>query len=135
MAAVALGGFGAFAFEVDVVDEAVEALGGAGERFIPGAHGVRALGGAHHAGEGGAGALCQVLCLEFDMGGEPAAHLVGPAGVICQEGGAGGPGGGAAKEGGDGGAAPGGVGDELGEAFVEGFAAARGEPDEVADAE
>ena len=134
---VAFGGGGAFAFEVDVVDEGEGAFGGGGEEVevVANAVGVGA-GGGEHFGEGCAGADADEFGLFADGAAEEAAEFLLPgAGFVGEEGGAVVPEAGALHPGGGVDAALAEVGNEAGEAFLEGAAAASGIPDEVADAE
>jgi hypothetical protein len=136
-AAVAFGGGGAFAFEIDVVDEGEGAFGGGGEgvEILPDACGGGACGG-EHLGQSGAGALHDELGLLADGGAEELAQFaLAGAGLVGEESGAACPRAGAVHPGGGGDAMPGEVLDQAGEAFLEGAAATGGIPDEVADAE
>ena len=134
---IALRGRGAFAFEIDVVDESEGALGSGGEEVVMVADpvGIGARGGEHF-GQGRAGADHDELGLLTNGGGEEAAQfLLAGTGAISEEGGAGVPRAGATQPVWRGDALAVEVGDETGEAFFEAAAAAFGIPDEVADAE
>lgn len=136
-ALIAFGGGGAFAFEVDVVDEGEGAFGGGGEEVevVADAVGVGA-GGGEHFGERGAGADADEFGLFADGAAEEAAEFLLPgAGFVGKERRAVVPEAGALHPGGGIDAALAEVGDEAGETFFEGAAAAGGIPDEVADAE
>lgn len=138
LAVVALCGEGAFAFEVDVVDESEEAGAGGLEALEIAADEI-GLGGweaIEHPREGGAHAIGKEAGLEGEGGGEECAELA-HAGCILRglEGCAGWPGAGAAYPIRDGDAAGSEVGGEPGEALLEGAALAGWIPDEMADAE
>ena len=134
---IAFGRGGAFAFEVDVVDEGEGAFGGGGEEVevVADAVGVGA-GGGEHFGEGGAGADADEFGLFTNGAAEEAAEFLLPgAGFVGKERRAVVPEAGALHPGGGVDAALAEVGDEAGETFFEGAAAAGGIPDEVADTE